>query len=472
MKQEYSIASDGSWLSIAQAKICKDRILSHFPELTINIEDIQDEKADFTIESLEPFAIAHLDNTPHAFIQRGDIRNSVFFNKNTEAKLRCGEQLTIAIDKYLPIPLFEKFLQRGLPKYGTAPVNIKFVPTENTLESLIENSLFDGIIVALAHLNNLLSDAVTEAQARSLLKDKKWMVLPLFECPPLVGQGTIIATTTIDNTDAVSILKKCNDQTIETAIKLEQKIAAQLHDTNNLGAFYLDTGTTKFTFATGINTFGKQTTKWDFELPDDLQEKEIFSSTDYMKDFFTYEFLNDASIDNSSSAVFISSHKALHPADLENAVSQKRVWAAGTRTWYELAKKGIWVEGCADGLGLEFLKTTWQSPLLNLQKEDIQIITNASSTTHWKADGWNTAATYELIPSRSDFISEAINKAQFVFWTSFQQYELYKDSVQKNALHGCPAGKTAKLLLAEGLQPIIFPTIKAFLDWYSCKTNQ
>jgi hypothetical protein len=31
--------------------------------------------------------------------------------------------------------------------------------------------------------------------------------------------------------------------------------------------------------------------------------------------------------------------------------------------------------------------------------------------------------------------------------------------------HVCPAGKTAKLLIGEGLQPIIFPTIKAFNDW-------
>jgi hydroxymethylbilane synthase len=29
------------------------------------------------------------------------------------------------------------------------------------------------------------------------------------------------------------------------------------------------------------------------------------------------------------------------------------VWAAGTRTWQKLADRGIWVHGCADGLGDE-----------------------------------------------------------------------------------------------------------------------
>jgi hypothetical protein len=38
--------------------------------------------------------------------------------------------------------------------------------------------------------------------------------------------------------------------------------------------------------------------------------------------------------------------------------------------------------------------------------------------------------------------------------------------------HVCPAGKTAKLLSAAGVQPIIFPTIKAFNDWRTKKEEE
>ncbi|NOT94204.1 hypothetical protein [Ferruginibacter sp.] len=141
------------------------------------------------------------------------------------------------------------------------------------------------------------------------------------------------------------------------------------------------------------------------------------------------------------------------------------MWAAGTRTWYDLAKKGIWVEGCADGLGFDFLQTIFKSPLINIAVNDIQIITNNLSKTHWLQDGINAVGTYELIGNLSAAIKMEIAKADIIFWTSYQQYELCKAFIKNSVQHVCPAGKTAKLLSAQGLQPIIFPTIKAFNDW-------
>ena len=67
--------------------------------------------------------------------------------------------------------------------------------------------------------------------------------------------------------------------------------------------------------------------------------------------------------------VYVANYKAVEQKEIIEQLKAKRVWAAGTKTWFELAKKGIWVEGCADAFGLEFLQTAWQMPLFNISKE-------------------------------------------------------------------------------------------------------
>ncbi len=465
MKQEYTIASNGTWLSLAQAQLLKDAIGLHFSTLTVNIITAQNEDADFSTNSLKTLTAAHLEATHHALIQRGDIRNIAIFNNNIIAKINAGEPLQVAIDEKLPHQLFEKFLQKGLPKISSTSINIQFVTIEDEIKNVLQNKHLDGCILPLASINDLMQYAPLQNEMSNIMAEKQCMLLPLFECPPLAGQGVVVATANSLNTDAIFILKKCNNSDIEATLKTETEFAATLTDAGNYGIFHLDTGTTKFSFSAGVDTKGNSFTNWDFETPNDLNNDFLFSSTDYMKDFFSYQYLNDVVIKEDTSSVFISSHKAIHSTELFNSITQKKVWAAGTRTWYELSKKGIWVAGCADGLGMESLTATWQSPFIHLAKKDFLIITNKSSRLHWKADDWYTAATYELIPEPSEAMQEAIGNASFIFWTSFQQYEMYKGFVKPTAKHLCPAGKTAKLLLAAGFTPVIFPTIKAFLYW-------
>ena len=293
------------------------------------------------------------------------------------------------------------------------------------------------------------------------------MVLPLFECPPAAGQGAIVAEAKPDNKDAADMLERIKNEPL-TKSMLQERVYAQKYGygcSQQFGVFHLDTATTSFTYSSGMDENNQSFTEWDFDIALDVTNKQLFASTDYMKDFFSYRFLEMNIPDVAGKAVFISSHKAIHSNQLANNIAQKRVWAAGTRTWYELAKKGIWVEGCADGLGLEFLQKTMESPLINISKADLHIITNGASLQHWIDDGWNAAASYELIPTPSKEIEQAMGKADLIFWTSFQQYQLYKAYLKVNVRHLCPAGKTAKLLQQQGLAPVIFPTIKAFNTW-------
>ncbi|MES2776714.1 MAG: hydroxymethylbilane synthase [Bacteroidota bacterium] len=511
MKQLFNIACRGSWLSLAQAEIFSQKILAHFPGITLNlviettagdkeqntplhlvegkdfftreIQDcLQNGKADFAVHSMKDVSNEYFFQGNHyAIIDRDCLQDVVIFNEDITDKIKAGKKITIGTSSPRRSLMATGFLQKALPKGSENPVHIESQPIRGNVDTRLQklnDQEYDGIILAAAGLNRLLRFSPSKEKVSQLLQNKKLMVLPLFECPPAAGQGAIVAEATADNTDAIEILERIKSEVFTNAI-LQERVYAQKYGygcSQQFGVFHVDTENTSFTYTSGANENSQPFTEWDFEMPTDITAKELFSSTDYMKDFFSYQFLDeDASslqggtplVDRGQNAVFISSHKAIHSTALVNKIAGKKVWAAGTRTWYELAKKGIWVEGCADGLGLEFLQSTWESPLVKLKRRDIQIITNTSSAHHWIADGWDAAATYELIPKHAEEIQAAINKAPFIFWTSFQQYEQYKTFINDDALHACPAGKTAKLLLAGGLKPFIFPTIKAFTDWRS-----
>ncbi|HEU5168119.1 MAG TPA: hypothetical protein VFU29_21390, partial [Chitinophagaceae bacterium] len=70
-------------------------------------------------------------------------------------------------------------------------------------------------------------------------------------------------------------------------------------------------------------------------------------------------------------------------------------------------------------------------------------------------------------------IQESIGAADAIFWTSFSQYEFYGKYAKPVAKHLCAGGETAELLKQAGIEPIIFPTIKAFEQWrrYSIRSH-
>jgi hydroxymethylbilane synthase len=499
VKSTFTIACRGSWLSLAQTEIFRKKVAALYPDVIINTtiietagdkeqtmplhlvegkdfftKEIQDYlnsgQADFAVHSMKDVSSTDFFATGnYAIIDRELLHDVAIFNESIIDKIKRGEKIIIGTSSPRRSNMATGFLQKALPKFTEAIINAEAQPIRGNVDTRLQkldNGAYDGIILAAAGLNRLLNYKPAKEKVAALLQKKKIMVLPLFECPPAAGQGAIVAETTNDNTGAIEILNAINNNQLTNAIKAERLYAQQYGYgcSQQFGVFHLDTPAISFTYASGKDGDNKAFTEWDFEAVLNLKSKELFSSTDYMKDFFTYNFLED-DIDDAAKMYFISSHKAVHSEKIINKIVQKTVWAAGTRTWYELARKGIWVQGCADGLGFDSLATVFKSRLINITTNKIQIITNNKSKTHWIAEGINAVGTYELMDNLSEEIKNNIAGADIIFWTSFQQYELCKVFIKKEVQHVCPAGKTAKLLTAEGLQPIIFPTIKAFNDW-------
>src|SRR4029453_9577409 len=100
-------------------------------------------------------------------------------------------------------------------------------------------------------------------------------------------------------------------------------------------------------YAAGENSKGESFNDW-WGLPRlVLDNKRIFNSADYMGNFFDYSFSNSVE-PIKEPIVYIANHKGINNDSLNRSLQLKRIWAAGSRTWLELAKQGLWVEGCAD----------------------------------------------------------------------------------------------------------------------------
>lgn len=501
MRKEFNIVCRGSWLSMAQVDLFCKKVQAIFPEIILNPiiketkgdreqstplhlvegkdfftaeiqEDLRKGIADFAVHSMKDVSgDAFFENSFYKVIDRNDVRDVAIFNANILEKLAAGKTIVIGTSSPRRTAMAKGFLQKALPQLSLEPIQVEAIPirgnVDGRLEKLSTFGNYDGIILAAAGLNRLLAYGPSAPSLQKLLSNKKLMFLPLFECPPAAGQGAIVVETNQDNQEAIAILEKIANQRHTEAVQ-EERVFAQKYGygcSRPFGVFHKQLSNCSFTYAAGQDQELQPFTEWKHGNLATNAHQLIFSGTDYMRSFYTETQLDNTKLTAGTKAIFVASQKAIHSYDLVKQAQRKRVWVAGTRTWVELAKKGIWVEGSADGLGLDSLSEVFETPLVALEKQAICIVTNQNSVVGWLSEGWHAVASYCLHPALDASLIQKIHSADFVFWSSYQQYLIGSAHVKQGVQHACPSGKTAKRLRDLGLDPIIFPTIKAFQSW-------
>jgi len=492
-----------SRLSLLQIERVKDRILSIFPDVEVEVfaresrgDILQDiplhtvegtdfftadlyrglsaGEADIAVHSLKDMSAEHFfAENIFAVVDRDDTRDVAIFNANVTEKIAAGETLVVGTCSPRREEMAVEFLSKALPSLKGA-VSIEVKPIRGNVETRLRKldaGEYNGTILATAGLNRLLCDGENRIIIKKLLEGKKIMVLPLIECVPAPCQGAIVAECLPGNKEAVEILRAINKPELMADCIREKKTASAYGSgcIQKFGVTSLNLGKLKFGYAAGKDQQEQVINNWS-GLPEiNVKSGNIFSSTDYMADFFSYDHTTE-NLRINTPIVFIANYKAIQNKEAVELIKEKRVWASGTKTWYELARKGIWVEGCADALGLESLLPVFQMPLLNILQTDVTVITHSAAALHWKRKGWNAVARYSLKAKQNESLKEAIKKAGFIFWTSFGQYEMYSSVVQADAVHASPYGETSERLKQSGIEPIIFPTIKSFNIWRSSVT--
>ncbi len=427
--------------------------------------------ADFAVHSMKDVGSPDFfANSLYGVIDRDDCRDVALFNADVMDKIANGEIIRMGTSSPRRAVMAMEFLQKALPIVAGNSAKVEAVSIRGNVERRLQQLSggdFDGVVLAVAGLNRLLKHPEAKDELTRLLSDKKKMILPLIECTPATGQGAIVAETVASNKDAVALLKQLTDEKITLDIATERKYAVH-HGygcSQAFGAVKINLAdSVGFTYLSGQQSDGTAFSEWHADFSAINEDWNIFSTTDYMKDFFGYSYV-DNPVEIKEDVVFVASHKILQVSGVSELLKNKRVWAAGTKTWYALSKAGCWVEGCADGLGLNNLTSTLNSPLISTKSSSVHILTNSHSALNWQKEGYLASGLYELHPQLPEAALAELAVADAVFWTSYQQFLHYGRLAKTNAHHICLPGKTARLLREAGILPIVIPAIKVFNAW-------
>ena len=493
-----------SRLSLLQIDIVKQKIQAAFPGIKVEViersskgdalqniplhtvegsdfftQDIFDAlatgEADIAVHSLKDMSSEHFfGQNKFAVVDRDDTRDVAIFNNYIGEKIRRGETIIIGTCSPRREEMATVFLKKALPQLHDE-IKIETRSIRGNVETRLRklnSGEYDATILATAGLNRLLTNDNDAGLIKELLTDKKLMLLPLIECVPAPCQGAIVAEAHYSNTKAIEVLNRINVEELSADCYAEKKEAIKYGAgcIQKFGVTTLDTRNGKYLYAAGKDSEGTEFVKWD-PLPELKINGLLFSSTDVMKGFFDYEWSNEELIIEKP-AVFVANYKAIQGSEIKD-LSEKTIIASGTKTWFELSKKGYWVTANADALGFEFLLSTLNMPLLNIKTDDITILTHESAAERWKGKGYDAASNYKLILKKDESTERSVANADAIFWTSFSQYEFYGKYAKQNVKHLCAGGETAELLKQAGIEPVIFPTIRAFEQWrkYSIQSH-
>ena len=490
----------GSKLSRLQIDIAKNKIQDAFPRLRVETkykdslgdqlsdipldtqegvdfftrvfaDDLQAGRADIAVHSLKDLSGDHFfGSNRFAVIDREETRDIAIFNGDVGERLRQGLPVRIGTCSFRRQLMAEQFLSKALPRTGPE-IKIECLPIRGNVDSRLRKlgtDSYDGIILALAGINRMLRDEGTRKEMQVLLQDKKWMILPLIECVPAPCQGAIVTEACPDNVLARQVLQRIMDPVLHADCS-DEKYAARQYGSGCLQRFGVTTlraASEKWIYAAGLDEKGRTFRDWygiaSPVFP--LDPASIITSDELgFKAFRKPVPVQDGS--PSSLVYFIAHRHALDGFTNQQALEQGRIWAAGTGTWYVLAQKGFWVEGCADSFGLESLTGLFDSPAVGIRREEILILTNAESTNRWKARGWNALGTYEARYESSLIDKYKLKEARLIFWNCFAHFDEVKDLAGKDLIHACLPGRTAEGLKKSGIHPILFPSLDSFNQW-------
>jgi hypothetical protein len=145
---------------------------------------------------------------------------------------------------------------------------------------------------------------------------------------------------------------------------------------------------------------------------------------------------------------------------------RSRVWTSGVASWFRLAKRGLWVEGCAEGLGFEFLRPMLQEEVLQLPPlRDWVVLTHDQAQEGWEELGMTVVPTYRIQLHYEERANASLKESTHIFWTSGSQWDQLKQWAPQQAQHCCGPGKTALHLRKNAIDPIVFPSVEEWRKW-------
>lgn len=398
--------------------------------------DLIDGRADLVVHSWKDLPVEEAEHTQIvASLERADARDFLLFKKTSRSKLVPGGHIQLFSSsprrEYNLKPFLKEFLPGGVSEVSFHSVRGN-IPTR--CRKLLESPEIDGLIVAKAALDRILSATAEEfsagrKQVQSTLQACDWMVLPLSVNPSAPAQGALAIEIRRDRQDLRELLQRIHHEKTFVEAERERRILKShgggCHQ--KIGATVLERSLGRLTFLRGLTERGEvlREMSWSGQSAEArhvLRTSWLFERTE----------LPQVTLSEKLNALFIS-HSAAWPAGLSFAGV---LWTAGLGTWKKLAQRGLWIHGSAESLGEQ------EDPRLT----HIAGVLEWGTLTHDKAptEG-ERVVTYRLEPKP---VAEPPPAEGILHWTSAV---LFDEALRRwpellNRHHSCGPGKTFERL--------------------------
>lgn len=431
---------------------------------------------DLAVHSLKDLSLARPEALCTAAVpRRENPRDVVLFAPDAAARVARGETLVVGTSSPRRLENLRGFLAAALPG-GAAKLRFEEIRgnVDSRLRRLFEPEgaprRLDAVALAFAGLIRLWADEPARVALADLLARVRWMIVPLGEAPAAPGQGALAIECRTADARTRELLAVLHDPATAEAVARERALLAEWG-----GGCHQRFGATcvrhdrigRLFYIRGAKPDGTPVAEMRWPDRPELAKPATVRAWDGTR-------TGRARIERLASGaealaglepgapVFISNERAL-PAGSEAALAHARLYVPGMETWRRLAARGLWVEGCAEGLSFEALRPTLAEPVLGLP-----------SLAHWAvlthegaAAGWAPAralSTYRLLPP--DAAQAAPRTATHVYWASASQHEFWRAQLPAGVHHACGAGKTAATLTARGVAPLQpFPSVEEWRAW-------
>ena len=346
---------------------------------------------------------------------------------------------------------------------------------------------YQAIILALAGLERLSGDPVTQPLLLPLLKELNFMILPQSLFPSAAAQGALAIECLEKRADGDELLKKIrhlhHPETWE-AVERERvafraygggcHLGVGIH-VDRQGPFYLHTHRGEHEGEKVDKQFLEPQILPKISTP--IKKENIFIGLP--KNKAPEHFVCDEIINKMPVPLTAKPLQGFHYFTSDYTFDAKNeypgfIFSAGTKTWKTITNAGRWVHATSDGLGDDQVLALAKNNFFQEYRQLHHIPDHKFHYTHDQVRGerfGQPMATYrhEIKTPEASFAQSMAN-VKICFWTSWTQYQTYLKIfpqllAQSNVTHCCGLGMSYTQFQANKISVTPFASTKHFFAW-------
>lgn len=438
---------------------------------------------DFTVHSYKDLSLERGARFRLAAVPRRAVANDVvLFARDVPERLAAGEELVIGSSSPRRACLVPPLLRDLLPAGQGGPARVRRVELRGNVDSRLRRlheprgsaRQLDGVVLAFAGIARLWAEPAAHAMAVELLSGLPRLLLPLSVCPGAPAQGALAVECRLEDAETAALLAALDDAATRRAAEAErallaergggchQRLGATQIEVPRLGTLFYSREASgegeelrlgevqlRWTPEQALPAPTRPVRAWDGSVAKQIEASPVPEGSDAAAQALA-----------RAAAVFIAHRRALPDNGAARLRPGARVWVPGLESWRALAARGVWVEGCAEGLGFAHVEPLLGEPWLELPPSARWIVlTHAQAVREWSAG--EVIATYQT----RDLGTGPPPDATHLYWASGAQFERWRDRVSAASAHACGPGKTHEHLRRAGISATMFPDAGQWRRW-------